>query len=52
MRKQKLPQFAEIFYCYFSCYIKASDGQHNNISSLKTDCNYQPTYEISLIKAL
>ena len=51
MRKQKLLQFAEFFY-YFSCYIKVSDGQHNNISLLKIDCNYQPTDEISLVKTL
>ena len=50
MRKQKLPQFAEFFYYYFSCYIKVLDEQHNNISLFKIDCNYQPTDEISLVK--
>ena len=34
------------------CYLKVSDGQHNNISLFKTDCNYQPTDEISLVKTL
>ena len=52
MRNQKQPQFAE-FWCYYvSCYIKASDGQHNNISLFKIDYNYQPTDEISLVKTL
>ena len=52
MRKQKLPQFADFFYYYFSCYITLSDGQHNNISLFKIDCNYQPPNEISLVKTL
>ena len=52
MRKQKLPQFAEFFYYYFSCYIKVSDGQHNNISLFKIDSRYQSADEISLIKTL
>ena len=52
MRKQKLPQFAEFFYYYFSCHIKVSGGQHNNISLFKIDCNYQPTDEISLAETL
>ena len=50
--KKKLPQFAEIFFFYFRCYIKVSDGQHNNISLFKIDCNYQPTHEIFLVKTL
>ena len=33
MRKQKLPQFAEFFYYHFSCYIKVSDEQRNNLCS-------------------
>ena len=52
MRKQKLPQFAECSYYYFSCYIKVLDRQHNNISLFKIDCNYQPTDEIYLVKTL
>ena len=52
MRKQKLPQFAEFFHYYFSCYITVSGGKHNNISLFKIVCNYQPTDEISLVKTL
>ena len=52
MRKQKLPQFSEFVYYYFRCYIKVSGGQHNNISLLKIDSNYQPADGISLIKTL
>ena len=44
MRKQKLPQFDEFFYYYFSCYVK--------ICYVKIDCNYQPTDEISLVRTL
>ena len=50
--KQKLPQFADFFYHYFSCYIKVLDRQHNDISLFKIDCNYQPTDEIPLVKTL
>ena len=40
------------FFYYFSCYIKVSDGQHNNISLFKIDCIYQPTDENPLLKTL
>ena len=52
LRKQKLPQFGECFYHYCSGYIKVLDGQHNNISLFKTDCNYQLADEVSLVNTL